>query len=195
MHRLEWLLIGIIITLTIAAAGVAAMAIELVKSDPPTKALATQSLPASQPRIVTLRAVGDIMLSRHVGTKMRQANDWTLPFGPLAALLSAADISLGNLESPFFDQGSPVTAGTVFKAEPAAIAGLELAGVDVVNLANNHIMNQGLPGLEYTLSWLAQHGIATIGAGETWTAAHTPAVVTIGDTRVAFLGYSYESFH
>ncbi|MBI5622108.1 CapA family protein [Candidatus Falkowbacteria bacterium] len=144
---------------------------------------------------VTMIAVGDIMLSRHVGTTMAEAADYTLPFSKTADWLASADMTVGNLESPFFDRGSRFNEGMVFKAEPEAVAGLARAGFDVLTLANNHILNQGTAGLEYTLRYLAENHIATVGGGIDFTAAHRPVVVTVQDTRVAFLGYSYTPFH
>lgn len=154
----------------------------------------TGQLPGASPRIVTIRAVGDMMLSRHVGTQMVKHNDWSWPWQNVGPLLASADITIGNLESPFFDRGARVVEGMVFKAEPEALPGLAAAGFDVLTLANNHMLNQGVAGLQYTLTVLDSVGISAIGAGVDFTAAHQPAIVTVGDTRFAFLGYGYEPF-
>lgn len=147
------------------------------------------------PKKTTLMAVGDIMLARHVGTKMAEAKDYTLPFIPTAGILSAADITIGNLESPFYNQGPRQTAGMVFKAEPEAIAGLQLAGFDVLTLANNHMLNQGEAGLKYTLDYLKGKQIATIGAGSDFIVAHEGIIKEVNDLKFGFLGYSYSSYH
>jgi len=143
---------------------------------------------------ITLMAVGDIMLSRHVEEKMFHNQDYTLPFSDLWDKLMIAHITFGNLESPFYDKGPRITEGMSFKAEPEAIEGLELAGFDVLSLANNHSLNQGAAGLDYTIDYLKQKGLVTIGAGKDFTTAHKPAVITTEDqTTFGFLAYSYAS--
>ena len=80
----------------------------------------------------------------------------------------------------------------VFKAEPDMIAGLELAGIDVVSTANNHVRDCGGHGIEYTLQWLEKHGIAAAGTGLTEDAAHAGAVLERNGTKFGFLGYTYD---
>ncbi|HNT30724.1 MAG TPA: CapA family protein, partial [bacterium] len=129
------------------------------------------------PEVITLKAVGDMMLSRHVGTKIREAGDTSLPFRKTAAFLSDADITFGNMEAPFYDQGPPKTEGMVFKAEPDTIAGLQLAGFDIVDLANNHFGNQGREGMEYTFQYLTENNIRYYGAGYNYDEAHTVKII------------------
>lgn len=134
-------------------------------------------------------AVGDIMLSRHVGTKMRQAGDATLPFKYTADILKNADIAFANLESPFYDQGEPITEGMVFKAEPNTIDGLIFAGIDVVSLANNHFGNQGNKGMKYTFNWLKSHNISYSGGGELLPEAKKCTPIEKNGIKFCFLSY------
>ena len=96
---------------------------------------------------------GDIMLSRQVNNKMEKYNDYAWPFAEIASTTSAADLTIANLESPFLI-GAPsyqvLTGSFSFKANPASVIGLQKAGIDLVSLANNHILNQGRSGLEDT---------------------------------------------
>lgn len=139
---------------------------------------------------VELIAVGDIMLSRHVGTKIRESKDNSLSFRKLSSLLSGADVTFANLESPFFDQGPPIKEGMVFKAEPETIEGLKLAGIDLVSLANNHFGNQGRTGMLYTFSHLKNNGINYFGAGNNIEEAHTATLLESKGTRFVFLSYN-----
>ena len=139
---------------------------------------------------VELIAVGDIMLSRHVGEKIREAKDNSLPFKKLFGLLSSADITFANLESPFFNQGQSVKEGMVFKAEPETIEGLKLAGIDLISLANNHFGNQGRAGMVYTFNHLKNNNISYFGAGNNIEEAHTPTLLESRGTRFAFLSYN-----
>ncbi len=135
-------------------------------------------------------AVGDIMLSRHVGTKIRQANDNSLPFRKLYKHLSQADIAFANLESPFFDQGPPITSGMVFKAEPETIEGLKLAGFDIVSLANNHFGDQGRAGMNFTFDHLARNNIQYFGAGRNKNEAYSHKIIDKNGYKFSFLSFN-----
>lgn len=137
-----------------------------------------------------LVAVGDIMLSRHVGEKIRAHGDTYSPFLKTAEILKSGDITFGNLESPFYDKGPPVREGMVFKAEPETINGLVYAGFDIVSLANNHFGDQGISGMKYTLSHLTNHKIEYIGAGENKIKASEAKIIERNGIRFAFLGYN-----
>ena len=139
----------------------------------------------------TLAAGGDVMLSRHVGTKIREAGDPSMPFRKIANLFSQADIAFINLEAPFYDQGPPVTEGMTFKAEPETMAGLTLAGIDIVSLANNHTRNKGEAGLLYTMDYLRENNIAYSGAGNNFAETHTATITEIDSLKIAWLAYTF----
>ncbi len=135
------------------------------------------------------------MLSRHVGRVARQKRDPAWPFRRLAPALAAADISFCNLESPFSDRGPLVEKGMVFKAEPDMVAGLVLAGIDVVSTANNHARDGGSYGLEFTLGLLARNGIAAVGTALTPDLLREGTVLRRRGVRVGFLAYTYDQLN
>lgn len=131
---------------------------------------------------ITVVAVGDIMLGRAVNAKMRQDNDFLSPFIYTANYLKTADLTFGNLESPFFDNCPTRTDGMVFCADYKAIEGLKFSGFDVLNLANNHILNYGKDGLNQTLDLLNQNKIVPV--------YQEPQIITLKNTRIGFLGFN-----
>jgi poly-gamma-glutamate synthesis protein (capsule biosynthesis protein) len=151
-----------------------------------------QPVPVPRAPITRLLFGGDVMLSRKVGRLARDRRDPSSPLRDLAQVMNAADIAFVNLESPFSDRGRPVENGMVFKAEPDMIEALKIAGVDVVSTANNHARDQSGHGVEFTLDWLAQHGIAAAGSGHSAQEAHAGAVVTRNGMRFGFLAYTYD---
>ncbi len=90
--------------------------------------------------VVHLAAVGDLMLDRSLGWYVQQG-DLAYPFAPVADLLRAADLTIGNLECALGDIGTPAAKSYTFRAPPEAAQALALAGFDIVNLANNHAMD------------------------------------------------------
>ncbi|MFA6255147.1 MAG: CapA family protein [Patescibacteria group bacterium] len=138
---------------------------------------------------VSLIATGDLMLSRSVEQLLVKKNDFILPFKPLEKITSAADITLGNLETAIL-AGRPIMAGELnFRVDPAAIAGLKLAGFDLVSLANNHTPNFGQAGLESTFSELEKNQISYIGAGRNLVEAQKPVIIEKQGIKFGFLAY------
>ncbi len=139
----------------------------------------------------TLAAGGDVMLSRYVGTKIRKSGDMALPFRKISNIFSEADIAFINLESPFYNQGEYVTDGMVFKSEPETIEGLNLAGIDIVSMANNHAKNRGSNGLLYSFDLLNKNNIEYAGAGRNFNEAHQEKIIEKEEIKFAFLAYTY----
>ncbi len=135
---------------------------------------------------------GDVMLSRHVGQLARAAHDPASPLRDLAPVLRAADIAFVNLEAPFSDRGRVTDHGMIFKAEPEMIAALQTAGVSIVSTANNHARDCGDYGVGFTLSWLHEHGILTVGSALTPEAAHSGVVIELHGERFGFLAYTFD---
>jgi poly-gamma-glutamate synthesis protein (capsule biosynthesis protein) len=131
------------------------------------------------------------MLSRYVGTKIRKSGDMALPFRNIYNIFSEADISFINLEAPFYDQGDYVTEGMIFKSEPETIAGLNLAGIDIVSMANNHAKNEGQAGLLYSFNLLDENNIKYVGAGNDKEEAHQEKIIEKEGIKFAFLAYTY----
>ena len=108
---------------------------------------------------------GDVMLGRSVMTKSLGEKDTSYPFRKIAEETSRADFFFVNLESPVIEKCPLTDEGLIFCALPEMIDGLELAGVDVVNLANNHSLNWGVGGFKETLGHLEGRGIEAVGMG------------------------------
>ena len=149
------------------------------------------ALPAAEAR-VSLLAVGDVMLSRMVGSRMLE-NGYEYPFEKVAEDLQAAAITFGNLESPII-AGRPIESGEmVFRADPEVAPVLADVGFDVLSLANNHIRNFGQDGLAETLRLLDEQAIKHVGAGLSPAEARSPAIIERSGLKFGFLAYTYDS--
>ena len=146
-----------------------------------------------EPKTTTLFFGGDIMLSRNVAAKIYAANNNSLPFANIKDQISAASIAFANLESPFSDKGNHSVEGSlVFNADPKFITGLQDAGFDILSTANNHTLDQGQYGLNYTYNWLKTHNIIPIG---TESSCHSGTIITKNNIRFGFLAYSYTAIN
>ncbi len=160
----------------------------LGSTEPPLPPSNPASSP-SAPREYTLLFLGDIMLSRGGGAKMRFEDDWAYPFHEIAATLRAADLVYANLECPISDQGRELGHRYSFRADPRAMAGLKEANVRVVSQANNHTYDWGPAALLDSLERLRVGGIRVTGAGQNDLEAHFPVIVDLNGVRLAFLAY------
>ena len=132
--------------------------------------------------------VGDIMLSRGVDFSIKRKG-YLYPFKNIAEITNSAEITFGNLESPLSSRGKKGDQAYSFRGNPEAVKGLVYAGFKVLNLANNHSYDYGKKAFEETLEILKKNRIQTIGAGKNLTEARKPAVLDLGDIKIAFLGY------
>ncbi|HEX3099614.1 MAG TPA: CapA family protein [Patescibacteria group bacterium] len=143
----------------------------------------------------TFLAVGDIMLSRDVAAQMEQHNkDGLYPFANILGLLSSTDFNFANLESPFSgtDEQDPDPNTFTFNAPTYALRGLVKNNFKVLNLANNHAMNQGKDGVMFTKKYLLENDILGIGTGANAEEAWQGGVYTAGNgTKIGFAGATY----
>lgn len=141
---------------------------------------------------VTLFAVGDIMMSRYIGKRMKYFGV-DAPFEFITEDLKKADIVFGNLESmigimkknekPYYKKNYN------FLAVPESAKALKDAGFTILNLANNHAKDYGPKRIISTRNYLKEAGLSYFGAGGNLKEARQVTVVEEKGTKFAFLGY------
>lgn len=102
----------------------------------------------------------------------------------LLDILSEASYRIFNLEVPLTDTYQPIQKnGPILIAPTSAIKGIKLLGVDLLTLANNHIMDQGVHGLASTIQELVDNGISYVGVGQNNKQAQQPFFFSVNDRR------------
>lgn len=140
---------------------------------------------------ITIAAVGDIMMPGSIQrAAARNENKYEVLFEKIAADLGAADITIANLETPVDDKRE-ISGYPKFNAGVGVLTALKKAGVDVVSIANNHIMDAGVEGLRRTLDNIAAAGLLSIGAGRTKSDTEEIKYISVRNIKVAFLAYAY----
>jgi poly-gamma-glutamate synthesis protein (capsule biosynthesis protein) len=141
-------------------------------------------------RPVLLAAVGDINLGDGPGALI-DAFGPRYPWTGTARALRAADVAFGNLECAVSTRGAPVPKRYNFRGKPAALRAMATyAGFDVLNLANNHAGDYGVPALLDTVKLTRRFGMRAVGAGGSLAAAARPRTVTRLGLKIAFVGFS-----
>ena len=143
----------------------------------------------------SLVAGGDVCpVARIEKSLLEDGPEAIMGHGVLRALQDS-DITLINLESPVCSQAGPIPkTGPNFISSPGVIEPLKAAGVDIVALANNHILDQGVRGLEETIKILDSAGIRSHGAGLTLEQAAAPARVRQANQSIAFFNVAEGEF-
>jgi hypothetical protein len=132
----------------------------------------------SSQRKIVITGVGDIMLgSAFPDSRMLPPSD--NPFLLLecvADTLSSSDITFGNLEGSFLDNGEPskkcrdTTVCYLFRMPERYASTLVASGFDILSVANNHFGDFGIPGRTRTRHILDSVGINYAGLVEhPWT--------------------------
>lgn len=132
---------------------------------------------------------GDVMLGRLVNEKIKQTS-FTYPWGNVLSLLQKMDLTLINLETSITQHNIPVPKVFNFKTDPSTIKTLLAANIDVVSLANNHILDFGNEGLFDTLEILKKADIAYVGAGKNLQEAQEAAIITKNNITLGIIGFT-----
>jgi poly-gamma-glutamate capsule biosynthesis protein CapA/YwtB (metallophosphatase superfamily) len=138
-------------------------------------------------RPVTVAAIGDVHGEGRIATLLAKGGN---PLDALGPTLRRADVSMVNLETPVGSGGPAEDKEHVFLAPPALLTALRSAGVDVVNLANNHARDHGVAALLETRDRARAAGLLTVGAGADAAEAWAPAVLRTPAGTVAVVGMS-----
>ncbi len=100
-----------------------------------------------------------------------------------------ADATIANLETAVTDRGRPWPGkGIQYRMHPANVDYLAPLGVDVVTLANNHVLDWSQEGLVQTIDVLEKASISTVGAGRDERDAWKPARSSTASGNALILG-------
>ncbi|NIU01945.1 MAG: CapA family protein, partial [Nitrosopumilaceae archaeon] len=70
--------------------------------------------------------------------------DYEYPFKHIDSIFQDSDIVFTNLEAPFGEEGEAFPKSYTFQVHPDLISVLTAGKINLVSLANNHIMDFGL---------------------------------------------------
>lgn len=144
--------------------------------------------------MTTLTFVGDIfpgdeMFTRGFGIKSKtNERIGQLWVRDISETIGKADYVIGNLEGPLVNDEN--RQHDTFYGHPLFAEILYKSGVNILNIANNHILEHGEQGFGSTIETLCNNGILTVG--EVWKGE--PAITTFqhDDIRFAMAGFCDE---
>lgn len=113
----------------------------------------------------------------------------------LLDMLNKADFCIFNLEVPLIDAEKPIAkCGPNLIAPYNTVKGLKSLSVDLFTLANNHILDQDVQGLDSTKKALDEAGIAYLGVGNTPKEAAKPYVFEYAGRKIGVYACAEHEF-
>jgi poly-gamma-glutamate capsule biosynthesis protein CapA/YwtB (metallophosphatase superfamily) len=150
---------------------------------------------AQNKKAVKILFVGDMMFDRYI-REAANKKGYGYIFEGVRDLLAGQDLVVGNLEGPITNKNS-VSVGTAmdekknldFSFDPAVAKTLADDNIKLVNLGNNHVLNQGQEGVTETENYLSEAGVGYFG--DTGDGKQEFSIRSLGGTRIAFVNYNY----
>ena len=175
----------------------------------------TFSKPVEPSKLVTIAAVGDVLL--HDSVQKRSAGlpeGFAALFAGVSDLIRSADIAFANLEGPAAPgiakngkkvkepkrryDGRVYSGYPLFNYHPSIASDLRGAGFDIVLTANNHSLDRYAAGADATVAAVKAAGLAYTGT-RTQTDKKSPWYTVTGVSKggksynIAWLGCSYST--
>lgn len=114
----------------------------------------------------------------------------------LCEILAQANYRIFNLETPLTDRKKPIVkCGPNLIASESTIAGYRALSVDLVTLANNHILDQDAQGLYDTCRCLRKNEIDYLGAGKNIQEAQKPYLFCFADKKIGIYACAEHEFN
>ena len=145
-----------------------------------------------EPEEVTILAVGDNLIHTSVyeDAETAEGYDFHPMYQYVKGQISRADIATVNQETPLAESVYAVSGYPAFNSPDTAGDALIDTGFDVINLANNHMLDKGTKGALATLAYWEEKGIPAVGFYASEEDADRIRIIEKYGIKVAFLGYT-----
>ena len=161
---------------------------EIVEGSVETKEVQQPEIEEKKQEPFTMLFTGDIQMGSNITAAYDGAGLSGILSDELQQQMKNADITMVNEEFPFGTGGTKAPDKQfTFKTDPSYVKMFQETGVDIVSLANNHVLDFGQDVLSQTFETLDQAGIPYVGAGETLKRASACETIEVNGTKVGFL--------
>jgi len=145
------------------------------------------SLPhATAPRgLVWIGAVGDMKPGGQTAALLAKSDGPDLVFRRMLPIMRAQDVLAGNLETAVTSRGTEWPKTYRFRMPASVLGPLIASGVDVVEIANNHVYDFSAVGFSDTVAALKAAGLPFVGAGMDRDEAVRPYSMAPGGEHVS----------
>ncbi|MBQ5887257.1 MAG: CapA family protein [Clostridia bacterium] len=165
-------------------------------TEPPVTNPPETEPPAPPPeQRVSILAVGDNIIHEAVFTdaKNRAADGAEYDFVPMytgvAERISAADIAFINHESPAAGKEYGISGYPTFNSPRESVDALVEVGFDVINLANNHILDKRVAGARATVEYVQSLPVTELGVYLDEEDHGNLRITEVNGVRIAWLSF------
>ena len=138
---------------------------------------------------IRLAMAGDILL--HL--RLAQYDDFTSSFAAVTPMMQTYDFLIANQESPPVGNEYPLSGYPLFSSPPHIIRDIQHAGVDLVTIANNHIIDKGENGMRTVFNNLEDYHMPYVGAYKNEDDRSAHRILEIGSIKIGLLAYTYST--
>lgn len=159
--------------------------------DPALIAALRKQLPAPArdvTRLTTVIMTGSSSIARTSAQKTDERGDPAFAARQVAEILASADLTHVSNEVAFTSDCKPVLRVVTLCSKPEYLAAFQLAGVDLVGLTGNHLLDYGQPAFLKTLDLYDANKMRYYGGGRNEIEARKILYVEHNGNRLAFLG-------
>lgn len=135
---------------------------------------------------------GELAFTKNYGIKSQftiQRNEFLCK--KIKGIIGKNDLVIGNLESPLIGKNDIIK--DIFYGDPNFAVILNNCGINLLTVANNHILEQGNAGFESTISILRKEGIDVVGIGD--LNKSNIILKNIKGIKIAIAGFSNVDLH
>jgi len=150
-----------------------------------------QRIPATNrnvTRITTLIMTGSSAIARTSAIKTDERGDPAWAARQIAPVLAAADLTHASNEVPFATECKPILGVITLCSKPAYLAAYQLAGINLIGLTGNHVLDYGATAFNQTLDLYDANQMRYYGGGRNASEARKILYVEDHGNRLAFLG-------
>jgi len=135
---------------------------------------------------------GELDFTQNYGIRTQFKKHKGIPWRKeIKKIVSDDDIVLGNLESPLVHEADAIKK--TFFGDPEFVCFLRECGINVVNIANNHILEQGNEGFRSTIQALNNAELGIIG--QSIDSKSKIFYIDVKGLKIAIAGFSNVDLH
>jgi O-antigen/teichoic acid export membrane protein len=145
----------------------------------------TQQVKSSQGNGLTILFTGDVCISGNFAEAIKSHQE--ILSSEIIGRFRSAQAVCVNFEGPEFNQGQPRRMGESVTNAPGSVQYLSERGVNVFNVSNNHILDEGLHAAADTVKTIMRQGDACIGVSDTGHFSLEPHYICYNAITVALI--------
>ncbi|MGP9592857.1 CapA family protein [Halomonas sp. AOP42-C2-25] len=145
-------------------------------------------------KTISIGAVGDVLPHSNVLKRALSGSSGIYSFGkmltPCASFFSNVDISIINQESIVAGEKFGISSFPKFNAPVSILSDLKKLNIDVLNVANNHLLDKGEEALKESIANIKDFGFGVIGAYEKGDSNGGALLLEKNGIKVKFISYT-----